>query len=59
MEELSVIELLQLKIEREEEAYEVALKQDETNISKTIQIEETIRQLKSILQYMQEIYETH
>jgi hypothetical protein len=55
MQELSVIEVLQLKIRQEEEAYEVALKRNCSG-SELRQMEERIKQSKSTLEYIQEIY---
>jgi len=55
MQELSVIKLLQLKIMQEEEAYEVALKQNSSGWELR-QMEERIKQSKSTLEYIHEIY---
>ena len=55
MQELSVIEVLQLKIRQEEEEYEVALKRNSSG-SELREMVERIKQSKNTLEYIQEIY---
>jgi len=55
MEELSAVEVIQLKITKEEKVYEDALK-NSTRQSELTQIKERIKQYKSALEYVLNLY---
>lgn len=55
MEELSAVEVIQLKITKEEKVYEDALK-NSTRESQLTQIEERIKQYKSALEYILNLF---
>jgi|GEM_PF-6946431 hypothetical protein len=55
MEELSAVEVIQLKITKEEKVYEDALK-NSTRQSELTQIKERIKQYKSALEYVLNLF---